>query len=85
MLFTPDGYILTNAHVVRGGGRWEVALTDGSTHAAQLLALKVGPRPRPSSPAMPPWTESISWKRGSLSQWFWVERIGRIETSLAPK
>ncbi|MCU1283321.1 MAG: periplasmic serine protease, partial [bacterium] len=36
VLFTPDGYILTNAHVVRGGGRWEVALTDGSTHMAQL-------------------------------------------------
>jgi S1-C subfamily serine protease len=36
VLFTPDGYILTNAHVVRGGARYEVALTDGSTHAAQL-------------------------------------------------
>ena len=36
VLFTPDGYILTNAHVVRGGGHWEVALTDGSTHPAQL-------------------------------------------------
>jgi S1-C subfamily serine protease len=36
VLFTPDGYILTNAHVVRSGARYEVALTDGSTHAAQL-------------------------------------------------
>jgi S1-C subfamily serine protease len=36
VLFTPDGYILTNAHVVRGGGRYEVALMDGSTHQAEL-------------------------------------------------
>ena len=36
VLFTPDGYILTNAHVVRGGAQLEVALTDGSTHPAQL-------------------------------------------------
>jgi S1-C subfamily serine protease len=45
VLFTPDGYILTNAHVVRDGARlgphsgrtMEVALTDGSTHPAQLV------------------------------------------------
>ncbi|HEX6836831.1 MAG TPA: trypsin-like peptidase domain-containing protein, partial [Polyangia bacterium] len=42
VLFTPDGYILTNAHVVRGseprsGRTMEVALTDGSTHAAELV------------------------------------------------
>src|SRR5229473_1553328 len=32
-------------------------------HAAQLLALKVGPRPTPASPATAPDTESISWNR----------------------
>src|SRR3954469_1367538 len=31
-------------------------------HAAQLFALKVGPRPLPSSPATPPETESTSMK-----------------------
>jgi S1-C subfamily serine protease len=36
VLFTPDGYILTNAHVVHGGRAWDVALTDGSTHQASL-------------------------------------------------
>src|SRR6266852_4555830 len=38
--------------------------TSGSAwHAAQLLALKVGPRPPPASPATAPDTESISWNR----------------------
>lgn len=42
VLFTPDGYILTNAHVVKGARRVEVALTDGKTHAAQVVG---GDRP----------------------------------------
>ena len=36
VIFTPDGYILTNAHVVANRKQFEVALTDGSTHPAQL-------------------------------------------------
>jgi S1-C subfamily serine protease len=32
VLFTPDGYLLTNAHVVRGSRALRVGLTDGSTH-----------------------------------------------------
>jgi S1-C subfamily serine protease len=39
VLFTPDGYILTNAHVVRSARAVEVALTDGSTHAAQVRGV----------------------------------------------
>jgi S1-C subfamily serine protease len=37
VLYTPDGYILTNAHVVRDARHVEVGLTDGSTHRATVL------------------------------------------------
>jgi S1-C subfamily serine protease len=37
VLFAPDGYILTNAHVVGDARRLEVAFTDGSTHEADLV------------------------------------------------
>jgi S1-C subfamily serine protease len=39
VLFTPDGYILTNAHVVRNARSLEVALTDGSTHEATVCGV----------------------------------------------
>src|SRR5437588_78146 len=39
VLFTPDGYILTNAHVVKEARSVEVGLTDGSTHAAQVRGV----------------------------------------------
>src|SRR5437660_12831483 len=37
VLFTPDGYLLTNAHVVRGAREVSVALPDGSEHAAHVV------------------------------------------------
>src|SRR5436305_2008186 len=35
--FTPDGYILTNAHVVNGADNLEVSLSDASTHRGRLV------------------------------------------------
>ncbi|MEN9220982.1 MAG: trypsin-like peptidase domain-containing protein [Thermostichus sp. BF3_bins_97] len=36
-VITPDGYILTNSHVVNGATRIEVSLPDGTRTAAQLI------------------------------------------------
>ena len=37
VLYTPDGYLLTNAHVVRGAKSVSVALPDGSEYDAQVI------------------------------------------------
>jgi S1-C subfamily serine protease len=37
VIFAPDGYILTNDHVVQGAKKLEVSLTDGTTHEAVMV------------------------------------------------
>lgn len=37
VLFTPDGYLLTNAHVVSGAGECEATLTDGRAFRARRV------------------------------------------------
>jgi serine protease Do len=37
VIISPDGYIITNNHVVDGGGRIEVSLSNKSTYTARLI------------------------------------------------
>ena len=39
VVFTPDGYVLTNAHVVAGAHELQLGFTDGSSSPAHLVGL----------------------------------------------
>jgi S1-C subfamily serine protease len=39
VVFTPDGYVLTNAHVVAGAGDLQLGFTDGTTSRADVVGL----------------------------------------------
>lgn len=39
LAFTPDGYVLTNAHVAAGAGELEIGFVDGSTSRAHVVGL----------------------------------------------
>jgi S1-C subfamily serine protease len=71
VVFTPDGYVLTNAHVAAGGPELELGFTDGASTRAQVVGLDhttdlavlraLGPAPRHAA-----FGDSASLRAGQL-------------------
>jgi S1-C subfamily serine protease len=74
VVFTPDGYVLTNAHVVAGSDALEVSFTDGTTsaarvvgvdHATDVAVVRAGDG-RSAAPAVAPFGDSSRLRVGQL-------------------
>jgi S1-C subfamily serine protease len=82
VVVSPDGYILTNHHVVDGARQIDVELTDGRTYKAtvvgsdapsDLAVLKVGPATSPRFP----WATAtrcawVTWRWRWATRWVWA-------------
>ena len=71
VVFTPDGYVLTNAHVVAGSDALEVSFTDGTTSAARVVGVDHATdvavvRTTSAAPAVAPFGDSSRLRVGQL-------------------
>src|SRR5580700_4914923 len=71
VVFTPDGYVLTNAHVVAGSDTLEVSFTDGTTSAARVVGVDHATdvavvRTTSAAPALAPFGDSSRLRVGQL-------------------
>jgi S1-C subfamily serine protease len=71
VVFTPDGYVLTNAHVVAGSDALDVSFTDGTTATARVVGVDHATdvavvRTTGAAPAIAPFGDSSRLRVGQL-------------------